>query len=270
MNNVFKKSVFLLRIHFQYSIICLAILSPLFSLAQDTIVYFDRPGVGDGPYITQKGKINIESGWSYSHYFGNNVNFIPGILARKQISPSNEVRIMYDYAPQSLLFLQNAEGRNFTYLSIGSKQRISRTPNSFADMALTGNIFYPLNQFSNLNSNPLCFDAYLVFENNAKNGNYINYSIGYIYAGNTLRDILQFSFAANAYVGKFMVFAEYFAYLRLNFIQIENGCDGGILYEFNGNMQIDFSVIWNNFTNQMRLPNTLFFAVGYSYCFGNK
>lgn len=270
MNNLFKKSDNFLTDLIRNSFILIVFTFPLYSFAQDTIVYFDRPGVGDGPYITQKGKINLEAGWSYSNFFGDNLNFIPGILARKQIFPSNEIRIMYDYAPQSLLFLQDAEGRNFTYLSFGSKQRISRTPASFADIALEGNIFYPLNQFSNLNADPICFDAYLVFENNAANGNYINYSLGYIYGGNNLRDILQFSIAANGYIGKFMVFAEYFGYAHLNRMRFEHGFDGGILYEFNGNMQLDFSVIWNNFSNSLRMHNALFLVFGYSMCLGKK
>lgn len=236
--------------------------------AQDTIVYFDRPGIGDGPYITQKGKINIESGLSYTTYFNEDFNFIPAAMARLQVAQSNELRLMYDYAPQSLLFIRDAVFLDYTYLSIGSKQRLGRTPDWFADAALISNVYYPVQSFSNFNSDQICFDTYLVFEHNASNGNYINYSLGYIYGGARRKDILQWSFAANFYVGKLMVFTEYFGFGHLNFLNFEHGLDAGVLFEFNENMQLDFSIIWNNFTNDLRMQNAVFYALGYSICIG--
>ena len=232
---------------------------------QDTIVYFDRPGIGDGPYITQKGKINLESGWAYSTYFNSQFSYFPSTLVRFQLAPSNELRMMYDYAPKSLNFLRDANGHDFTYLSIGSKQRLGRTPNTFADIALMGNVFYPLRLIGDFNSQNVCFDAYLVFEHNAPSGSYINYSIGYIYGGHLLKDILQWSFAGNLYVGKFLVFAEAFGYIHLNHLEPEFGFDAGIIYEFNGNMQVDFSAIYNKYG---RFDQALFYALGYSVCIG--
>lgn len=231
---------------------------------QDTIVYFDRPGIGDGPYITQKGKINLESGWAYSSFFNSEFAFLPSSLARFQIAPSNEIRVMYDYAPQSLKFLKDSDRGEFTYFSIGSKQRIGRTPKTFADMAFIGNVFYPMSLLSDFNSEKLGFDTYLVFEHNAPSGSYINYSLGYVYGGGEMKSMAQWSFAGNLYVGKILIFAEYFGYFQFIDQKVETGFDAGIVYEFNGNMQVDFSVIYN----QYGIEKTLFYALGYSVCIG--
>lgn len=231
---------------------------------QDTIVYFDRPGIGDGPYITQKGKINLESGFSYSSILGVDETFLPGILSRYQLTPASELRIMLNYEPQSLKFILHDFQKAYDPISIGFKRRIARTPDCFADMGFGANVFYPMQKFKDFDLNTMYFDSYLLFEHNAPSGSYINYSLGYIYGGGEMKSMAQWSFAGNLYVGKVLIFAEYFGYYQFIDQKAETGFDAGIIYEFNGNMQVDFSVIYN----QYGVDKALFYALGYSICIG--
>jgi hypothetical protein len=249
----------------RYSIIFLFIIQSALVFSQDSIVYFDRPGIGDGPYIVQKGKIKIETGTVFNPAEGIESTYNPGILVRGNISPSNELRLMYNYAPQSLLFSNEPAFNGSTFVSTGMKQRIARTPNCFADIGLTANIYFPLQKMDYLGN--YCFDTYLLFEHNAPSGSYINYSLGYIYAGEKLESMNQFSFCGNWYLGNgFLLFGEYFNYYQWKNNKLENGFDAGIVYEFNGNMQLDFSAIYNRFGAE----KSIIYALGYSICITTK
>ena len=79
-----------------------------------------------------------------------------------------------------------------------------------------------------------------------------------------MKSMAQWSFAGNLYVGKILIFAEYFGYYQFIDQKIETGFDAGIIYEFNGNMQVDLSVIYN----QYGIDRAVFFALGYSICIG--
>ncbi len=250
------------RVKYGFWLALFCILCVVQGNAQDTIVYFDRPGIGDGPYITQKGKMNIESGFAYTSLFGIESSYVPGILSRYQLTSGSELRVMYNYAPQSLKFLMDADQNDYSFVSAGFKRRIGRTPDLFADMAFCGNVFYPTQKLNDLSGNSTCFESYLLFEHNAPTGSYINYSLGYIYGGGHLKNMTQWSFAGNLQVKKILFFAEYFGYYQFVDDKAEFGFDGGIIYEFNGNMQVDFSVIYNKYGMQ----DAVFYAIGYSVC----
>lgn len=259
--NSVKDVIYYISKMLRCSIVFLFILITNEVRCQDSIVYFDRPGIGDGPYIVQKGIFKIETGTVFNPNQGIESIYNPGILVRGNISPSNEFRLMYNYTPQSLVFANDSIFSNFTFFSTGIKQRIARAPKHFADIGLTANIYFPVQKMDDFNN--FCFDTYFLFEHNAPSGSYINYSLGYIYAGENIGSMNQFSFCGNWFLGKgFLLFAEYFNYYNWKNKLLENGFDAGIVHEFNGNQQVDFSVIYNKFG----IENVVVYALGYSIC----
>lgn len=233
---------------------------------QDTTIQkitFDRPGIADSPYLVPVNSFQVESGFTYNNEFGISEAWLPAMLVRIPFVEKSEIRLTLNYEPQSLKFINDNYSKGYDPVAIGFKKHLVNHGKNFPEMALSANVFYPL-QFpgNGIEKNEICFDSYLLFQNNINHKHALNYNVGYVYANSRNKNMLAWSFCYNfAHIETLTLFAEYFGYYHFTGNETETGIDGGIIWQFHDHLQADISYVYNFFQND----RAGFLLMGFSF-----
>ncbi|MBX9851587.1 MAG: transporter [Cytophagaceae bacterium] len=229
-----------------YYIILLFIFTNV-AVAQDTTVVFDRPGIADGPYLVRKKCIQLESGFAYSKYTGINNALAPFIMLRKSFFKRNEIRIGFNYQPQTLKIIDYNLKNNFIPIAIGIKQKLFREKKVIPEASLIINTFYPSQKIGRqANLNYLNLETVFQFQNNINKYFSLNYNAGLLFNQNNKRKNLFYAFCINWNVHPSITFfGEGFGYMNTNVKRQEYGLDGGIIINLKKRNQLDISYITN-------------------------
>lgn len=238
--------------------LCASLLCGNLIYSQDTlktVITFDRPGIADSPYLVPKGTLQAECGITYNNKFGIEESYLPAVLVRLPFVAASEIRLTLNYEPQSLKFINDNFASGFDPLAIGFKKHLVKHKKYFPEIALSANIFYPL-QFpgNGLDKNEICFDSYLLFQNNINHKHALNYNVGYVYANSRNKNMLAWSLCYNfAHIETLTFFAEYFGYYHFSEKNTETGIDGGIIWQFHNRLQADLSCVYSIYDDEQEV-----------------
>lgn len=213
----------------------------------DTAITFDRPGIADSPYLVPRGSMQVETGLAYQDRFGLQETYLPVALLRIPAGDRTELRFSLNYEPQSLKYILHNFANDLDPVAVGFKRKLLREKGLRPEVAVSGNVFYPLQGFSkNFEPKDINADAYLLFNNCIGERHGLNYNAGYVYASNTLKNVLAWSFCYNFLLTrKTTVFTEYFGYHHFLGSSVESGADAGVVCQVTRAVQVDVSYIFN-------------------------
>ena len=231
------------------------------SMAQNNPV-FDRPGVADGPFITEIHAPQLESGFTLSSESELRSAINPGVMLRVGLSKKNEFRGSYNYIPPSLIISQPYTSKELTNVALGIKQHLLKEKNKLPETSVLINIFAPLNSKNEIYGNYLSYELGFNFLNNLNNQLSVNYNLNSIFnPGNDLF-ILNYSLCLNFNpFERAGFFIEQFSYADIKRNDMEWGFDTGMVYYPSALSQIDLSVVFN----QLGSKSLYSFLVGYSH-----
>lgn len=221
------------------------------SFSQDTLTVFDRPGIAESPYITDKENWQFESGFAYSKNGGLSEAILPSSMLRKSFFGNNELRISFNYEPQMMAIIKKHIANNYDPIAIGLKRKLWKENQFIPETAILINTYYPMQLLNKIkNSEVYNFEMNLLFQNNLNSKLTFNYNIGTIFSNLYKKGVLNYSFCLNLNLSKKTgLFVEAFGYKTLSDNNNELGWDAGFVFNPNPNSQIDFSFITNYYSN---------------------
>jgi hypothetical protein len=245
--------------------ILLGVLENFFS--QDTLITFDQPNNGTGPFIVPKKSLQIEFGTSYNETVGIKETYLPSLMVRVPFLKNSEWRFTLNYEPQSSVFIIDDVANNNDPIAIGFKKKIIKEKNIVPEVALMSNVFYPLQRLDQFEKNEINYDFWMLAQNSISNKSALNYCLAFTNANIRLKNSITYSLCYSyELINNFNIFIEYFGYRYLDLKINEFGFDFGATYEFGNRFQLDFCYYYN------RDPiNKLgFFSAGICANFKNK
>lgn len=225
----------------------LILFCPIDGFSQDSVIVFDRPGIADSPYIVGKRKWQLECGFTITKgsEFTSIIN--PCIMIRKNLWKNQELRVTYNYAPQSSYIIHRFDSLIFTPIAIGFKQKIIKENKFIPETAVCINTFFPIEKLRKMkNSGIYNIELGLFFQNNLKHNFALNYNVGTLFS-NEIRSVLtNYSVCLNYTINnKLACFIEQFSYLSTE--HSEYSYDFGIMITPTEKHQIDLSYVANHF-----------------------
>lgn len=233
------------------NLIIILLLSVNVSFSQDTLTVFDRPGVADSPYITDKQNWQIESGFAYSQIGGFSEAILPSSMLRKSFFGGNELRFAFNYEPQMMAIIKKHMANNYDPIAIGIKRKVLKENRFIPETAILINTYYPMQLVNKIKKSDVYnFEMNLLFQNNLNSKVAINYNIGTNFSNFYKKGILNYSFCLIVNLSeKSGLFVETFGYKTLSDKNNELGWDVGFVFNPNPNSQIDFSFITNYYSD---------------------
>ena len=238
------------------------------SFSQDTLTIFDRPGIADSPYITDKQNWQFESGFAYSQNGGFSEAILPSSMLRKSFLGNNELRIAFNYEPQMMAIIKKHMASNYDPIAIGIKRKLFKEKRFIPETAILLNTYYPMQLWNKIKKSDVYnFEMNLLFQNNLNSKVAFNYNIGTIFSNFYKKGILNYSSCLNLNLSeKSGLFVETFGYKTLSDKNNELGWDMGFVFNPNPNSQIDFSIITNYYSNASYVSLLL----GYSFILNRR
>lgn len=230
--------------------VCLCVALQTFlarAIAQDTLVNFDRPNNGTGPYIVPKNSLQFEFGTSYNSVTGLNETVFPSLFFRIPIFRKTELRFNINYEPQSNIFIFDNIENGHDPLAIGFKHKLLKEKKIAPELSLMAHLFYPIQKLNVYLPTELNSDIWLLAQKNLTENHSLNASLGYSYANIRLKNSVIGTFSYNYILVKNVVlFAEYFVFHYFDLNKTEHGFDVGAAYEFGKKFQVDLSYYYNH------------------------
>lgn len=193
----------------------------------------------------------------------------PGLMLRMGITKKDEIRLSYNYIPQSLLIIREYSPYDLTNAAIGIKHRLFFENGGLPESSVLFNVLAPINNQSVQFHKFIGYELGFQFMHNFRNDVSLNYNFNSVLnPGNTLF-MGNYSVCLNLNILKNAgFFVENFAYFDLLTHNTEWGYDAGFVINPGNKNQIDISAVMNRIQNE-----TLFtFLAGYSHAlnFQNK
>jgi hypothetical protein len=238
------------------------------SLAQETPIVFDRPGIADSPYLVQQKAWQIEAGVGYSAITGWKEVPNPTVMVRKTISKNDELRLTYNYGLQMIALIKDDMSTGFDHLALGWKRKLINEKNWLPEASFLLNTYFPMQLLNKIaHSGVYNVEAGFQFQNNLSKRFALNYNFGGLITNKYRTGVLTTSVCLNI-TGSDNIgfFVEGFLYAPFQSTLIEPGADIGIVYNPTERSQIDLSVI-DNYYNGVHYATVLF---GYSISLGRN
>lgn len=238
------------------------------SIAQTQKFVFDRPGIADGPYVVSKSFPQIEGGFSYNTASDIQSSLNPGIMLRWGLFQKDELRLCYNYIPQSLFVMEKYALTGSINTALGWKHSLLKENHLIPETSVILNTFLPMKSSQIKIINYMGYELGFQFLNNFNENISLNYNVNTILnPGNDLF-LGNYSICLNFNpLEKLGLFAENFSYIDIiHAYKAEWGFDAGIIFTPTNNSQIDFSAVLNRYGNE----NDLTYLIGYSYAFELK
>jgi hypothetical protein len=219
--------------------------------SQDTLIVFDRPGVADSPYITDKGNWQLETGLAYSEVGGISEAILPSFMVRKSFLGANELRLAFNYEPQMMGIIKRHMALDQDPIALGIKRKLWKERGSLPEASLLANTFFPMQLLNKISkSNTYNVELGLQFQNNLNDHFALNYNIGTIVTNCYNKGILNYSLCLNiTATDKLGFFIESFGYSPLEHKPTEFGFDFGCVFNPTDKSQIDISFIDNIYSS---------------------
>lgn len=228
--------------------------------AQDTTLVFDRPGISDSPYLTKKGNMLFENGFSLDRFRISQFSNPPSILLRNGISSFSELRFSFCSIPQSYelnCLFENTVNRVFT---LGYKHKLLKEDKLLPETAIMVNYSanYLLQQFKGST-----IETYLLLHHNISDKFGFNSNIGFFHITHSASDFLFVSACVNYnFHHRLGAFVESFNYFSGKSGSMENAFDAGITFMINHKIQFDISCIMNQNSAKKFISS---YALGFSF-----
>jgi hypothetical protein len=237
----------LMKTHFFFCLISLS----LNLWSQDSLTYYDRPGIAEGPYIVAKGLWQLETGLAYAQGVSAKEALTPSVMIRKSFFGAQELRFCFNTNPQMFAILNDPRRSLSTTSMLGIKRKMFKENGGLPEASILFNTFIPLLKLKDHPAkNLLTYELGLQFNHVIGEHFALNYNFGFIDNDRFTHGVFSQSTSLCYQLNpKWGFFSEFFAYKPLVDSKAEIGVDGGILYCPKPHFQIDLSYINNFYQN---------------------
>lgn len=231
------------------TLFCITIL--FLANSQDSLIYFDRPGIAEGPYIVAKKTWQIETGCTYVEGASLKEIATPSVMLRKALFGPQELRLCFNTNPQMFAILNDPLRSGVATEMIGIKRKLFKEKGARPEASVLFNTFVPLKNLEKYALKDLAtYELGVQFNHYIGKAYSLNYNFGILdnkrFKNGVVSQSTSFCYQNSPKLG---FFAEFFTYVPLESLPLETGIDGGILICPIPSCQIDLSYIQNFYNN---------------------
>ncbi|PVX45791.1 outer membrane putative beta-barrel porin/alpha-amylase [Flavobacterium sp. 103] len=233
-----------------------------YAISQDLpSIQTDRPDQTECPFITPKGYLQFENGFSYEKIDGDSKSIVaPTILTKFGINDHFELRLITEYSIEKN---NSSKISGINPVLIGFKTRLFEEKGIIPTTSFITHLGLPKLASSDLKATYYTPEFRFTMQHTISDRQTLSYNLGAEWSGVTLEPTFIYTLTTGySFSEKIGGYIEFFGFIP----QIEkpdHRFDGGLTYLFNPNHQLDVSAGFG----LSKISPEYYFALGYSFRF---